>query len=178
MSSDWAPSSQGETQQHEYETVAELYISSKSGTFTSMRKVGLQWFLCNTGLMGSKSCNLRSGRRTTTNAIRWHNTLPSMILLAPRSSEVRSSSILCCHLRLMTFATEKSSWLGMSRAYATTASGDGQWVRVRCTLTEMEDTKNGPQWRLTIVGDKVCGEFCPEDNAYNVLHFRAPCSTL
>lgn len=51
--------------------------------------------------------------------------------------------------------TEKTSWLGMSRSYATTGSGDGQWVRVRCTLAEMDDSCDGLQCRLTIIADKV-----------------------
>lgn len=56
----------------------------------------------------------------------------------------------------LNLVTEKTSWLGMSRGYATTASSDGQWVRVRCTLAEMDGGRNGPQCRLTIIADKVC----------------------
>jgi hypothetical protein len=58
---------------------------------------------------------------------------------------------------------EKSSWLGMTRGYATTASGDGQWVWVRCSLSEVDaDARAGPQCRLTIVtADKVCRHPCP-----------------
>ena len=69
----------------------------------------------------------------------------------------------------------------MSRGYATTASGDGHWARVRCTLVEMEDTESGPQWRLTIIGDKVrvqlvCGRplQCPfQGNLQHSLNVKA-----
>lgn len=39
----------------------------------------------------------------------------------------------------------------MSKSYGVAASGDGQWVKVRCDLVETDER----ECRLTIIGDKV-----------------------
>ncbi|KAF8509805.1 Rho GTPase activation protein [Gautieria morchelliformis] len=111
MSGDWASSPNEHGPSHEYETVAELWVSNKTG---------------------------------------FNRKLPQQ---RKKASDKRDS---VAQLSALTDATpkrlrEKSSWLGMTRGYATTASGDGQWVRVRCTLAETDDARAGPQCRLSIV---------------------------